>query len=63
MPEQNVRFVVLGSVKADKEFSAFSRGRTASAQEIRKLQRQLEKTNRKTQQALRRIRRPAAGGV
>lgn len=61
MPEENVRFVVLGAPKADKEFSGFSRKRKDGLKNLRQLQNQLRRTQREIARAKRKLNTPARG--
>lgn len=61
MPEHNLRLVVLGASKADKEFTKFSRTRDNDERLVIDLVKQLEAVDRKLRAELRKARKARKG--
>ena len=60
MPEHNLRIVVLGSKKADKEFSQFSKQRSNDTRLAIDVVKDLERIKRKLQREMRKLKQAAA---
>lgn len=61
MPEPNLRIVVLGATRADKEYDEFSRDRKKTQKEVAQLNRELQRLERKTTANLNSIRGFSSG--